>query len=206
MSNQKSSKLFFLDSLQQILMLAQQTEEIKIEQMLFILAEKGYAALLILLSLPFCLPVQIPGFSTPFGLLLALIGLRMAFGKSQWWPQWILIKSLKSQSVITLAEKAISIVKWMQKILHPRLIFLTRSALFSRLNGLVVFVLSLFLSLPLPIPLTNLMSAVPLFCMGLGLLEDDGLMILVSYVLSLLCLLFFTGVFLFSFCQIKSIF
>jgi hypothetical protein len=49
---------------------------------------------MLLFSLPFCQPIQIPGFSTPFGILLAFIGLRIAFGHRVWFPKKLLEKKI----------------------------------------------------------------------------------------------------------------
>lgn len=185
----------FLDSLQEIALLAKKQEEIKIKKIFSLLSGKGYAALLILFSLPFCIP-QIPGFSTPFGIILAFIGLRIAFAKNLWWPKWILEKNLSSKNVLSIAETAIKGVKKLQKLIHPRWIFLAKNPMLHRLHGLLIFFLAILLSLPLPIPFTNLLTAFPILFMGLGLLEDDGLFIIISYILSLICFLTFLGLFL----------
>ena len=38
----------------------------------------GYELLLLFLALPFCFPISIPGLSLPFGLVIILIGWRLA--------------------------------------------------------------------------------------------------------------------------------
>lgn len=192
-----------IDSLNQIKVRAGLSKTIKLGEIFEILAGRGYAALLILLSFPFCLPIQIPGFSTPFGLLLSFLGLRIAFARHLWWPRWILKKELSSDNVKKLTEK---LIQFFQNnkfiILRSRWIFLSKNALFHRLNGILIFFLGAFLSLPLPIPLTNLFSAVPILCIGLGLLEDDGLFILIAYLIAALGI----AIFLFLFLWGKSYF
>jgi hypothetical protein len=46
--------------------------------------------LLLLIGLPFLTPVPLPGFSTPFGFLVLLIGARLALGRQPWLPKTIL--------------------------------------------------------------------------------------------------------------------
>jgi len=58
-------------------------------------------------------------------------------------------------------------------------------------NGLLIFLLGSFLALPLPIPLTNLAVGWSIFLVTLGLLEDDGVFVLVGYLVFLLTLMFF---------------
>lgn len=186
MNIQSYKKKSFQECLEQILLLCQISEEIKVKEILLILSGKGYAALLIVLSLPFCIPIQIPGLSTPFGVILAFLGLRIAFAKRPWLPSWILEKNIKTSVVQNLVKKTIQIVKYMQKVLDQRLVFLTQSPVFHRLNGIIIFFLALLLSLPLPVPFTNLLAAIPVLCIGLGLLEDDGVFILIGYFFTLM--------------------
>lgn len=184
-----AEKRSFVDILEDILVSTKNKETIQVRDIFSRLAGRGYAALFILLSLPFCLPLQIPGFSTPFGILLAFLGLRFAFAKRLWWPRFVLEKQLKSKHVAAVVRKSIPVVKWLQKILHPRLLFFTKTPLMHRLHGLIIFFLALFLSLPLPIPMTNMLAATPILLIGLGLLEDDGVCILAGYLMALIALI-----------------
>lgn len=183
--------LNFLEALQVLLDKAKEEDEVSLEQVFHILSGKGYAALLIILSLPFCLPIQIPGFSFLFGIFLAFIGLRIAFGKHPWWPQWILQKKLKGKTLEALTEKTIKAVVYCKKILHPRLVFLIQNPVLHRIHGVVIAILALLLAIPLPLPLTNLTAAFPILFMGLGLLEEDGYMIILSYIFAFICFCFF---------------
>lgn len=196
LSQEEKNKLSFIEALDLISKTADDNGSITIKQIFSILSGKGYAALLILFSFPFCLPIQIPGFSTPFGIILVFLGLRVAFGQRLWWPKWILNKSLTSERVEKLVNKVTRIMQWLGKFLHPRFQFLTKESHLHRLHGLIVAILAVFLSLPLPIPFTNMLAAIPILCMGLGLLEDDGVFILIAYALALLCMGLFLGLFL----------
>lgn len=185
----------FSTVLESLLKLSHQKDEISAREVFEILSCQGYATLLIICSLPFCLPIQIPGFSTPFGILLGFIGLRIAFAQHLWWPEWILTKTIKSKSFEVLIKKVIKVVEFLQKILKPRLVTLTQNSLFLRMHGLLVFVLAVLLSLPLPIPMTNMLAATPILFIGFGLLENDGVFILVGYCLAFLCFIAFWGLF-----------
>lgn len=167
-------------------------------QIFSILAEKGYAAILVIFTLPFCFPIQIPGFSTPFGVALALLGLRIGLGLQPWWPQFILKRKLSSKKIKKIVENTIAVVSKLQKVTHPRLFFFTENPVCHRINGFLVSILSIFLALPLPLPFTNLVAALPIFFIGIGLLEDDGLFIIIGYILSLICFAYFIGLYFFS--------
>lgn len=176
----------FSDELK-MLLAASKEENMTVEHILHVLAGRGHAFLLIILSLPFCLPIQIPGFSTPFGLLLCFIGLRIAFGKHAWMPKSVLQKEVSKSTLTKIAALAITITNKLRVLVHSRLIWIVKNPYWRAVHGVIISILSLILALPLPIPLTNVLAAYPIFFFGLGLLEDDGLMIVVAYVLAAIC-------------------
>lgn len=164
---------------------------VTIETILKILSGKGRSLILIFLSLPFCQPIQIPGLSTPFGLLIAFLGLRIAFGKNVWLPKFLLSKEISSTTIHKIAKGALKLIKKVRHLIHPRLDWVCNSPIMLIINGLTIFLLGIFLALPLPIPLTNLVSAWGIFLIALGLLEDDGLLVSLGYLTALVTLTFF---------------
>lgn len=162
-------------------------EDVSLQVVMDMLSGKGQAILLILFSLPFCQPVQIPGFSTPFGIILAFIGLRIAFGHRAWFPKVLLDKKIPYHILKKIASFAIKIAAKLKFLISTRLVWLVQKPILHIAHGLTIMIMAIFLSLPLPIPLTNLLAAFPLLAFGLGLLEDDGLMIIIAYLLAFLC-------------------
>lgn len=162
------------------------------------LTGRGIPIFLILISLPFCLPIPIPGLSTPFGITLAIMGFRMAFGQRMWWPEWILNKAISYNTLKSLADAVDTTFKKVQKLVHPRLCWLAQNPISRMIHGLFVVVMALLLAIPFPVPLTNILSAFPILFMGIGLLEDDGVTILVSYGLGVVALLFWFSLFFFG--------
>ena len=53
-----------------------------------------YTLLLLVLALPMCQPVPLPGLSTPFGVAIALLGLRFALSQRPWMPKRLLATRL----------------------------------------------------------------------------------------------------------------
>ena len=194
----KQKRPTFIESLKLLIQKTEQQQEVEIQDILKTLNVRGYAAILVIFSFPFCFPFTIPGFSAPFGLLLAFIGLRIAFGNQLWLPQWILVKKVSSSRLNKLLLKICHLMEKFQKFFKPRLIFLIQYRFFMRLHGVLIFVLGILLALPLPVPLTNTMAAAPLVCLGIGILEDDGFAIIAGYLLALLCFAFFAGLFFFG--------
>src|SRR5690348_15716670 len=97
---------------------------------------RAYEILLILLSLPFMTPIPLPFLSTPFGIAIALGGLRLALGQKPWWPESILKKRLPPRffsKVLKAAGGAISLV---EHVVRPRWQIFHSAPLFQRASGL----------------------------------------------------------------------
>ncbi|MGK5594119.1 MAG: exopolysaccharide biosynthesis protein [Parachlamydiaceae bacterium] len=166
-------------------------KDIDLETILLTLAGKGYAILLILFSFPFCLPITIPGLSTPFGLAIIYIGLRLALGDHPWLPKRLLRKKIPFSSIQKVSDMTIRATNKLQFLVRPRWVRIVKTPKLYVLHGLIIALLGFFLCLPLPVPFSNTVSALPIIFFGLALLEDDGLFIIIAYCFTLLCLSFF---------------
>lgn len=162
------------------------------------LAKRGLAAVLVLLVLPFCLPIQIPGLSTIFGIILMFIGLRIAFGHRTWIPDMLLDKKISRHTLKKIASVAIKITDKMRFLTSTRLVFIVQNPILHIFHGLAIMILSFLLALPLPIPFTNLFASLPILAFGLGLLEDDGFMIIVAYIFFFICMAVFSSLIFFG--------
>ena len=162
-----------------------------LEEIIETLLGKGRSLVLIFLSLPFCQPIPIPGLSTLFGVVVAFLGLRMAFGKGSLLPQSMLSKKIPSKPTRKIIEKSRQLIDKLRPFIRPRLQVLCEHGVMQIVSGLLVFILGFLLALPLPIPFTNLAVGWPLFFLSLGQLENDGLLVLLGYLLSLGALAFF---------------
>lgn len=176
---------------EEILLLQEEAKkrQLTIKEILHILSGKGRPILLLLLALPFCQPIQIPGMSTPFGLAVAFIGLRMSFGKHVWLPKSLLSYRISSEILGKITDTALKLIRKIKTWIYPRMPWLCHSPLMEILNGIVICLLGIFLALPLPIPLSNLAAAWSIFFFALGILEDDGLLVLIGYVTTFLTII-----------------
>ena len=55
-----------------------------LREVIYTLGGRAYTLLVLLLALPFITPIPLPGLSTPFGLAIALIALRLTLGQRPW--------------------------------------------------------------------------------------------------------------------------
>lgn len=145
------------------------------------LSGKGRYLILLLLSLPFCQPIPLPGLSTIFGLVIVLIGISIIVGKHVMLPKAFLKRKVSHKAIEKIAKTALWLVKKIKPLLHRRLELFIFQPAFRILNGVIIALLGFFLAIPLPIPLTNLIPGWIIFMMSLGLLEDDGLIMVIAY-------------------------
>jgi hypothetical protein len=152
-----------------------------------------YTLFLILLSLPFCQPVLLPGLSTPFGLVIALLGLRFAFRQHPWLPRRLLETRLTGRAVPAILRASAKLLGVMEKLLHPRMVGIFERQLTQFLTGIVFFICGALLLLPLPIPFSNIFPAFTVVLGAAAFSERDGWCLAAAAVMFLLTVVFFGG-------------
>jgi hypothetical protein len=141
---------------------------------------RGSAVLLILLALPFCF-VAIPGLSMPFGIAISLIGVCQATGREPWLPSFIMRRRLSTARSTQLLTGAIKVARQLEKYVRPRLAFLHAGPGMLRLIGLGIVIAGVALMLPLPIPFSNSIPAWAVVLLAIGMMEKDGLFVLLGH-------------------------
>jgi hypothetical protein len=145
------------------------------------LHERGFGVLLAIAALPICLPIPVPpGYTTFFSIPLFIFSVQMMWGmKSPWLPEWITKKEINKKSLQKLIEKATPWLRKIESYLHPRLTYISVHA-WERIIGIFAFIFTI--SISLPIPLTNFPPGWGILIMSLGLLNKDGLTIIVGMI------------------------
>lgn len=143
------------------------------------MGDRTFGMLLIIVAIFSAVPL----ISSIAGLLVFIIGIQMCFGRTHaWLPKQLLNRKLESKNVklaLTLFEPK---VRYIERYLRPRLKF-TEAYIFDRMNGLIVAVLGIVIMIP--IPFTNILPALVVIIMGLGLIERDGLVQLCAALLGI---------------------
>ncbi len=167
------------------------TEEITVRTVIVALGGRAYSLLLILLALPFITPIPLPGLSTPFGLAIALIALRLTLGQRPWLPKAFQRRVLPAKFFDQLMRFAGRIIAGFEKLLRPRLAILTDYGWQRQAHAGLMMISGLALLLPLPIPFTNSFPAWVILLMAGGLLERDGVFISAAYAMFVAGILYF---------------
>lgn len=146
-----------------------------------VLQGRAWTLVLILLALPFITPIPLPFLSTPFGLAIGLISLRLALGQRPWLPERLLTKPLPPGFFGNVLKFSARVLRFLEKFLRPRLYWLVDTRVLVRVHALAMFVAAAVLLLPLPVPFTNSFPAWLILLVAGGLLERDGLAVLAGY-------------------------
>ena len=163
-----------------------------VREMVKILHGRGLQFVVILLCLPFLAPVTIPGISMPFGLAIALSGLRIAFGHRPWLPEFILNHRISFPVLEKMVHFGCAIYEKVEKVIRSRLHVLLDGPGMGMMVGLAIALSGVFLSLPIPppFPLTNTIPGFAIICLSLGLMERDGVLILCGYALTVIAAIY----------------
>lgn len=135
--------------------------------------DKGFGLLFIILSLPSALPVPAAGYSTPFGIIILVLGAQMLAGRTQpGLPRRARRLSLGPRMAARMLGAAESFFRRIEHLIRPRLSWVnTRGG--RACMALLVMLMALLMCLP--IPSTNTAPAMVVFLVGVGLCENDGL-------------------------------
>jgi hypothetical protein len=163
---------------------------VTLREVIVLLQGRAYLLLMLLLSLPFLLPIPMPGLSFLLGAVIAVIALRLTLGQKPWLPDRLLDRELPPKFFPMLLAGASRVLRFLEVMLKPRQLWLTDSPLLVQLHAFIIFVAAFVLLLPLP-PGTNFPPALCIIIMAGGLLERDGRFILGGYIAFALNVVFF---------------
>ena len=169
---------------------------VTLREVLEVTSHRGYIVLLILLAIPFCTPIPLPGISTPFGLVIAFIGLRFALGQKAWLPARLLDVKLPPRFLPRVLQATAKLVRGLERFLKPRLCGMLRWRFTHRVIGAIICAAGLLLTLPVPIPFSNALPALAILLLAAALLEEDGCVALLGGVIFVVAVGFFTAIFL----------
>jgi hypothetical protein len=143
---------------------------------------EGEALLILCLVaiLPFMQPIPIPGLSSILGLIVFFQGIGLML-----WGKPLLTKKMRGliitherfEIIYKAAKKFSNFTTKISAFKHP----MTNTRACHILCGFAIVLSAGFLSLPLPIPFSNLIPAMSIFLICIGLLEEDVVLILIGF-------------------------
>lgn len=167
---------------------------VTLREVMATLGSRATGLIIVILALPFCTPISIPGLSIPFGAVILVLAACFVLGLPPWLPARLLAVELPPRFFRALLEGASKLIGWIEHRLHPRWPWLTGSTWLLRLHALLVCGGAFLLLLPLGgVPFTNMLPALVVVVGTLGTLERDGAAVAAAYGLFLTTLVYFAA-------------
>ncbi len=157
----------------------------------------GFGMIAGMLTIPMLIPIPIPlaGFSALVGSGIILVGCQLALGFDKPdLPKCIARQELSPDASQKLLKRLNQLLQPLESMSRQRFSLFTNDRGWGRITGACLAWDALLLSLPLPIPFTNLIPAYTILFLAIGLLESDGLFILIGYGLTTATTVFFGSI------------
>jgi hypothetical protein len=161
------------------------TDLITLEELKAVMHERGFGLLMVIFSFPTAIPLPYPpGFTILTGLPLVMFSIQMLLGMdAPWLPKWLGKKTVKRETLARMIEISAPFFRKIELFSKPRLSF-TSHLWGERLVG--VWCLLCALSVALPIPLGNAVPSAGILLMALGLLNRDGILVIIGMVVGVI--------------------
>jgi len=165
---------------------------ITLRKLLALVGEHGLLFLCALLTIPFLIPVSIPGVSTVFGAAIILVSVGITTNRMPWLPDRIMDKEMDAVKLSGILRRGAEVVAKVETYIRPRAQAITGSGLASRINGLALIFAGVLLMAPLGlVPFSNTLPAFAILLLAVGMSQRDGLVVLAGYAMIVATLIYF---------------
>ena len=167
--------------------------EVTLVEIMDIVGADSLLLLTVFLSLVFLVPISIPGVSTVFGSGILLIGITRLFARKLWLPDRIAKRKLSAEKLREGFKRALAWFHRLEKISRPhRMPGLTTEGLMTVLNNLSFILAAILLMAPFGfIPFSNTLPAVALIFLAIGMMQRDGVSILLGNLSNIATIIYF---------------
>lgn len=168
-------------------LLEQHSEEtIRLGDLIRSLGSRAFGPTLLLCALPEALPLPVAGVSAVIGTPLFIFSLQLLLGyREPRIPKWLSKKEFRRKDFERIINYILRYLARFEKVIRPRWQFAT-TPFVERLLGLLFLILAFVIMLP--IPLGNMLPAIAIVVISLGLIEADGVLVVFGTIASLVIL------------------
>lgn len=161
---------------------------LSLRELLAGLDRRAFGMLLFIATLPAFIPIPVGGAIS--GPLVILIGAQLLVGRHRpWLPGFIARRGPHRRALAAFERRFAPWLSRLEALIRPRLPGLLANRAAAVLTGLVLMLLGLLLSLP--IPLTNYLFGVLLLLFALALLERDGVLMILAWIAGIVAIVVF---------------
>jgi hypothetical protein len=172
------------------------TEHITLRQLFELVGEQGLLLMCALLTIPFLIPVSIPGVSTVFGAAIIFISIGITLNRLPWVPNRLMNRPIATEKLIPTLDKGAQMVIKIERFIHPRLVKLTEGTAINRVNGIALILSGILLMFPLGlIPFSNTLPGLAILFLAIGILQRDGFFIIGGFLMMLFTVIYFGALF-----------
>jgi hypothetical protein len=150
------------------------------------LHERGFGILFIVFSLPLLIPLPVPtGLGTALSVPIFFFAYQLTINvDSPWLPSWVLKKELSTDFFRKIVAKSGGVLRFIEKFSKERVFSVSDSRRYEIFIG--VFILLLTIPICLPFPLSNTLPAASIIIIAFGMIEKDGVMIILGQIVGLI--------------------
>ncbi len=155
--------------------------------------QDGLMLLTVFLTIPFMIPVSIPGVSTVFGAAILLIGISRLLGRNLWLPKRFEERILPADKLRAGLTQGLKIFHQLERLTCPRRFKnFTSDGLIGAINNCALIMGAVLLMAPFGfVPFSNTLPGLALLLLAIGLLQRDGVFILLGYCVNVVTVFYF---------------
>jgi hypothetical protein len=165
-------------------------EGVTLAEILDIFGQDGLLLLTIFLTIPFMVPVSIPGVSTVFGAAILLIGVSRLLGRRLWLPKRFQDRVLPAAKLRVALTRGLGILRRLERLTRPHRLPAFAAGLLP--SGALIMGAVLLMAPFGFVPFSNTLPGLAVLLLALGLLERDGGCILMGHIVNIATLAYFT--------------
>ncbi len=171
---------------------ASPASDVTLEEIRDELRDRAFGPLILIFAAPNLIPNPIPGVSSVLGMPLLFLAAQLMMGARQpWLPKWLARRGMNRLDFRALVGRVVPWLQKAEKLLKPRMLWLM-SPTAERFIGGVALLMAMVLFLP--IVLGNWLPALSLSLLALGVMERDGLAVLLGLVTAVAAVVVVAGV------------
>jgi hypothetical protein len=168
-------------------------ESVTLVEIRDLIGREGMMLLTAFLTIIFLVPVSIPGVSTVFGGAILLLSFSRLLNRPLWLPDKLKRRPVSTQKLRSGMQRGLKWFGRIEKFSRPRrLPGLTRGRLMSVINNAALILGAVLLMAPFGlIPFSNTLPAVAILLFAIGLLQRDGVCILLAHLMNVATIVYF---------------
>jgi hypothetical protein len=171
------------------------TKPLTLGEALDTLDQSGYALIALIMVLPFVQPVPLGPITVAGGLAFVALGWQMWRGyDSPVLPKEIRNVAMSEKAWGILVKVCLKIVRLCHMFTKPRYTELVTNRRGQKIGGFILMTAGALMAIPfvIPLPFNNMLPGFAILFFCIGELEDDGLMVFVSFGWLIVTVIYFT--------------